>query len=303
MIDACLLGTGGMMPLPNRWLSALLIRCGGETILCDCGEGTQISWKYTGWGFRDVGTIALSHLHADHVAGLPGILFMVAHAGRTEPLTILGPVGTAATVADLRAIVPRLPYPVEICELRDGDAVGVSGGLQLSALAVRHRITCLAYRFDRPRAPRFDVERARALGVPVTTWSYLQRGQPVEVAGRLIQPEEVMGPTRRGLSLAYVTDTRPTPALPGFVAGSDLLVCEGMYGDPEQLERAVERGHMIFEEAARIAADAGARRLWLTHFSPALTDPAAFLPLARAIFPPTELGQPHRTVTLSFDEE
>ena len=303
MIDACLLGTGGMMPLPNRWLSSLLIRCAGETVLCDCGEGTQISWKYTGWGFRDVGTIALSHLHADHVAGLPGVLFMIAHSGRTEPVVILGPAGTAATVADLRSIVPRLPYPVEIHELRDGDEIGVSGGLRLSALAVRHRIPCFAFRFHRFRAARFEVERARELGVPVTSWSYLQRGQTVELGGRLIHPEEVMGQPRRGLTLAYVTDTRPTPELPGFVSEADLLVCEGMYGDPEQLDRAVERGHMVFEEAARIAAEARARRLWLTHFSPALHDPAKYLPLARAIFPPTELGHPHRTLTLPFDEE
>lgn len=303
MIDACLLGTGGMMPLPHRWLSALLIRCEGETILCDCGEGTQISWKYTGWGFRDVGMIALSHLHADHVAGLPGVLFMIAHAGRTEPLVIVGPAGTAATVADLRSIVPRLPYPVEIQEIGDGDEIAASGGLRLSALAVRHRVPCLAFRFQRSRAARFDVDRARALGVPVTSWSYLQRGQSVEVGERLIRPEAVMGPPRRGLTLAYVTDTRPTSALPGFVADADLLVCEGMYGDPGALDRAVERGHMIFEEAAQIAAEARARRLWLTHFSPALTDPAAYLPLARAIFPATELGHPHRTATLSFDEE
>lgn len=300
MIDVCLLGNGGMMPLPNRWLSSLLLRCDGAITLCDCGEGTQISWKSTGWGFRDLATIALSHVHADHVAGLPGILFMVAHAGRTEPVTILGPRGTAATVAGLRTIVPHLPYPVEIVELSGGEELLLPGGIQLRALPLKHRIPCLAYTFHRPRSPRFDVERARRLGVPIGLWSHLQRGETVEFDGRRIGPEAVMGAARRGLTVAYVTDTRPVPALPEFVRDADLLVCEGMYGDPLDLERAIERGHMIFEEAARLAADAGVCRLWLTHFSPALTEPEVYLPVARMIFPNTELGKPQHTVTLAF---
>lgn len=303
MIDVCLLGTGGMMPLPRRWLSSLLVRCDGAVILCDCGEGTQISWKYTGWGFREVGAIVLSHLHADHVAGLPGILFMIAHAGRTEPLRIVGPPGTGIVVAALRIIAPRLPYPVEIDEIEGGAQLEMPGGLTLRSLAVEHRVPCLSYTFHRARAPRFEVERARALGVPVTSWSHLQRGQTIEVDGRTVRPEEVMGPPRPGLTVAYVTDTRPTPELPDFVHGADLLVCEGMYGEPADQERAIERGHMIFQESADIAAAGQVDRLWLTHFSPALTDPAAYLPLAREIFPNTELGQPHRTVTLSFKED
>lgn len=303
MIDACLLGTGGMMPLPHRWLSALLLRCEGDVILCDCGEGTQISWKHTGWGFREVSAIALSHFHADHVAGLPGILFMVAHAGRTEPLTIFGPPGALRIVTALRAIVPKLPYPVEVRELEGGEEVRLASGLLLRALPVEHRVPCLAYSFHRPRAPRFDVERARALGIPMTAWSRLQRGESVQVNGERYGPEAVLGEPRRGLSVAYVTDTRPTPALPEFVRGADLLVCEGMYGSPDERDRAIERGHMIFEEAAAIAADAGVRRLWLTHFSPALTDPSEYLPLARAIFPNTEIGRPHRTLTLAFTDD
>ncbi|MDI3340665.1 MAG: ribonuclease Z [Sphaerobacter sp.] len=303
MIDVCLLGTGGMMPLPNRWLSALLLRCEGHIILCDCGEGTQISWRLTNWGFRDTGTIVLSHLHADHVAGLPGVLYTLAYAERADPVTIYGPAGTAAVVAAMRVIVPHLPFPVAVRELAGGETVDLPAGLQLRALAVAHRVPCLAYTFHRPRAPRFDADRARALGVPVTLWSRLQSGETVEVEGRAIPPEAVLGPPRRGLTVAFVTDTRPTPELPDFVRDADLLVCEGMYGDPEMRDRAIERGHMIFQEAAAIAAAANVGRLWLTHFSPALTDPGAYLPLAQEIFPRAEIGRAHRTLTLAFPEE
>ena len=302
MIDACLLGIGGFMPLPGRWLSALLLRSGRDVVLCDCGEGTQISWKETNWGFRDVATIVLSHLHADHVAGLPGILFMLSHAERTEPVTIYGPPYTELVVRGLRSIVPRLRFPLEIVEWQGGESTVLPGGLELRSLAVEHAIPCLSYSFTRSRAPRFAVERARELGVPVTLWSYLQRGETVDVEGRLVRPEEVLGAPRRGLKLTYVTDTQPTPALPGFAADSDLLVCEGMYGSPDHEERALERGHMTFQDAARIAHEAGARRLWLTHISPLVSDPYAYLPLARAIFPAAELGQPHQTLTLRYEE-
>ena len=303
MIDVCLLGTGGMMPLPERWLSALLLRCEGHVVLCDCGEGTQISWRYTNWGFRDLDTIALTHLHADHVAGLPGVLFSLAFADRTEPVTIFGPPGTRAAVNGLRVVVPALPFAVEVIEIEGKSEHRLPGGLVMRALPVEHRIPCLAYTFVRPRAPRFEARRAQELGVPVELWSRLQRGEPVEVGGRVVDPEAVLGPPRRGVKVAFVTDTRPTPELPEFVRDADLLVCEGMYGDPAELPRAVERGHMVFHEAAKLAADAGVRNLWLTHFSPALQDPEKWLPLAREVFPNAELGQPHRTVTLRYPED
>jgi len=303
MVDVCLLGTGGMMPLPERWLSALLVRCEGHTVLIDCGEGTQISWRYTGWSFRDLDTILLTHLHADHVAGLPGILFSLAFAEREEPVRIVGPRGTARVVAALRSIVPVLPFTVEVVELDGVAELVLPGNLTLRSLPVAHRVPCLAYTLHRPRSRRFLPERAQELGVPVQWWRQLQHGEPVVIAGRVVRPDDVLGPPRRGITVAFVTDTRPTPELPAFVDGADLLVCEGMYGDPALLPRAVERGHMLFHEAAELARAAGVQRLWLTHFSPSLTDPATWLPLARAVFPATEIGPVHRTVTLRFPEE
>jgi ribonuclease Z len=300
MVDVCLLGTAGMMPLPDRWLSALLVRCEGHVVLLDCGEGTQISWRYTGWSFRDLDAIVFTHLHADHVAGLPGILYALAFADRQEPVRIIGPVGTAQVVAALRSIVPTLPFPVETLELSGTSELELPGGLLLRALPVTHRIPCFAYTLHRPRGRRFDPQRAQALGIPMTLWHRLQRGETVEFAGQLLTPDLVLGPPRRGITVAFVTDTRPTPELPGFVAGADLLVCEGMYGDTALLPRAIERGHMLMQEAAELARAASVERLWLTHFSPSLTDPEAWLPAIRAIFPASEIGPVHQTVTLRY---
>jgi ribonuclease Z len=302
VLDIALVGSGGTVPLPGRWLSALLVRVGPELLLFDCGEGTQISMRRLGWGFKALGAICLSHLHADHVAGLPGLLLTIGNAGRTEPLHVLGPLGTGATVAALRTIAPRLPYPVVVRELGDGDRLAW-GNVQLAALAMDHAIPCLAYRLDLPRARRFDADRAERLGVPVPLWKRLQRGESVSWDGQQAAPEDVLGPERAGLRLAYVTDTRPTPGLPSFVRGADLLVCEGTYGDPADAANAIENKHMLFSEAAEVARAADVARLWLTHFSAKLTDPAAYLANATAVFEATTIGHDHLTTSLRFLDE
>jgi ribonuclease Z len=304
MIDLLLIGTGGMLPLPNRWLSSLLVRCGGDLILFDCGEGTQIPWRRFGWGFRRLAAICFSHTHADHVAGLPGLLHSLANAGRTEPVAIVGPVGTASVVAGLRVIAPVLPYEVRVQELASGERFVLPGGLRGSVLAGEHGLPCLAYRADLDRARRFDPERARLRGVPLPLWRTLQRGQAVTWAGEgSATPDDVLGPPRAGLSIAYVTDTRPVAGLPAFLRGVDLLVCEGTYGDSADLPKAIERGHMTFREAATLAREAEVGALWLTHFSPALEDPPVYLPEATAVFPATTIGRSGLTTTLSFSDE
>jgi ribonuclease Z len=301
MLDVALVGSGGTVPLPGRWLSALLVRLGPDLLLFDCGEGTQISMRQLGWGFKALATICLSHRHADHVAGLPGLLLAVANAGRAEPLTVYGPPGTAATVAALRSVAPYLPFAVQVGELRGGDAAPL-GSASLACLELDHGVPCLGYRLDVPRGPRFDPERARGLGVPLPLWKRLQQGEPVVWDTGRAEPTEVLGPARRGLRIAYVTDTRPTAELPAFVAGADLLVCEGTYGDPADADNALANRHMLFSEAAEIARAAGAARLWLTHFSAKLTEPGRFLPHATAVFPETVIGHDHLSTTLAFDE-
>lgn len=305
MIDVALLGTGGTLPLPDRFLSAVLLRCGGQLILIDCGEGTQVSLRKLGWGLKDVGTILLTHFHADHVAGLPGLLLTIGNSGRTreEPLTVAGPRGVQRVVESLRVIAPHLPYPVRYREMNgdSADALMV-GPLHVTTCPADHDIPCLAYRLSLSRAPAFQPERAKALGLPVTLWKLLQRGETVEHDGRRIRPEEVLGPPRPGLSFAFVTDSRPTRALVEFCTDADLLVCEATYGDPADRPKAIENKHMTFGEAATLAAAARARQLWLTHFSPALPNPDYFRREAEAVFPGVVIGREHLTTTLAYTD-
>ena len=301
MLDVYLLGEGGTLPLPGRWLSSALVRHEGRLLLFDCGEGTQIPLRAAGWGLRAVDAVFLSHYHADHVGGLPGLLLTLGNAERREPLALYGPPGLAAVVAGLRTIAPQLPYTVACHEL-DGGATFAVGGLHARCLPVEHSLPCLSYTLERPRGRRFEPDRARGLGLPPPLWGRLQRGETVTWEGRPVVPDAVLGPPRAGLKLAFVTDTRPTVPLPAFVAGAQLLICEGMYGAAEDLPRALENRHMLFAEAAAIARDGNVETLWLTHFSPLLADPAAYLPAARAIFPNTHLGATGLTTTLRFPD-
>jgi ribonuclease Z len=306
MLDVCLLGTGGMQPLPGRRLSATLVRFGGRLILLDCGEGTQVGVREAGWGWRSLSAILLSHMHADHVLGLPGLLLTLAHSekGSDEPLTIYGPEPLLPVLKALMLFSPRLPFPVQAVVLQGGESFAIDGvpGLEVSCAPLAHEITCLAYALSVPRAPRFDPDRARTLGVPQTDWRRLQRGESIAFDGHTVTPEDVLGPPRRGLRVVLATDTRPTPTLAPFVAGADLLIADAMYGDEADKPKRWEAQHLTFADAATIARDGDARRLWLTHFSPALADPLAYLDRATAIFPATTLGRDGLTTTLTFEE-
>lgn len=302
MLDICMLGTCGMMPLPGRWLSCALVRSGATLTLFDCGEGTQVPWKTLGWGFRQLGAICLTHMHADHVAGLPGVLFMVGHAGRTEPLDIYGPPGTSYVVEGLRRIAAQLPYPIEIHEMRGGEQFNLPGELHGSCAVAAHGIPCLAYRVELARKPSFQVEQAQALGLPVQLWSRLQHGETLTYNGQTITPAEVLGPPRRGISLAFITDTRPTEALSTFAHDVDLLICESMYDDPQDLPLAHAHAHMLAEESASIALSAKAHSLLLTHFSPKISDTSMAERAARKVFPNTRCAKDGMVVTLGYQD-
>jgi ribonuclease Z len=302
MIDICMLGTCGMMPLPGRWLSCALLRCGSTLTLFDCGEGTQIPWKTLGWGFRRLGAICFSHMHADHVAGLPGVLFMVAHAGRTAALDIYGPLGTAYVVEGLRRIAAKLPFPVQVHEMSGGEQFELPGGLQGSCAAAQHGVPCLAYRLRLERRPAFQVEQARMLGLPVQLWSRLQHGEALDYNGRTITPQQVLGPARRGISLAYITDTRPTNVLSEFAHDVDLLICESSYDDPEDLPLAHANAHMLASEAAGMAKAADAHALLLTHFSPKINDTSGAERMAQQVFAHARAARDGMVVTLEYED-
>ena len=309
MLDFCLLGTGGMQPMPGRRLSAGLVRVGSSTVLLDCGEGTQVAVREAGWGLRNIRAILLTHLHADHVLGLPGLLLTLANTerGEDEPLLICGPEPLVPVLQGLLVAVPNLPFPVEVGVLTSGDTFSLPEmeQLQISCVEVDHEITCLAYALHVPRTPRFDPDRARALGVPLPLWRRLQQGETVTVDNRTITPAEVLGAERRGIRIVFATDTRPAPALTRFVAaygGADLLIADGMYGDDADKPRKWKVQHMSFAEAAATARDGGARRLILTHFSPALTQPRQYLDRATAVFPHSEVGEDLMKLTLRFED-
>ncbi len=305
MIDVGLLGTGGTLPLPERFLSSVLVRCGGQLILIDCGEGTQVSLRKLGWGLKDIGTILITHFHADHVSGLPGLLLTVGNSGRgrDEPLTVVGPPGVRRVVESLRVIAPHLPYPIRYREMTGDSADRLTvGPLQVTCCPADHDIACLAFRLSLSRAPAFQPDRAKALGLPVTLWKLLQRGETVEHEGRTIQPDEVLGPARPGLSLGFVTDSRPTRTIVEFMTDVDLLISEATYGDPDDRPKAIENKHMTFAEAATMGAAARARQLWFTHFSPALPNPDYFRREAESIFSNVVIGHEHLATTLAFPD-
>jgi ribonuclease Z len=229
-------------------------------------------------------------------------LHTVANTGRTEPITIFGPAGLAAVVQGLRVIAPHLPFPVEVRELESGDTFPLPEGIRGSCVAGEHALPVLAYRLDLTRQRRFLAERARSLGIPTSLWRNLQNGQPVTVDDRIIEPDEVMGPPRPGISMAYVTDTRPTPAIADLITGVTLLACEGTYGDDAHGEKAVRNQHMTFREAATLARDAGVQQLWITHFSPGVDNPHAFTGNALEVFPGAIIGHDGMTTSLAFPE-
>ena len=299
MMDVCLLGCGGMMPLPGRYLTSLYVRTDGRAVLIDCGEGTQSAMREAEKRFKPIESVLITHFHADHVSGLPGLFLTLGNEGRTEPLTVYGPAGLKRVISAFRVIVPELPYEIVCEELPPDGAEFETAGMSVRAFPADHGMPCVGYALSLARAGRFDPARATAKGIPVRLWSRLQSG---ERAGGF-EPSDVLGPSRRGLKILYATDTRPVPAILEYGADADLMVLEGMFGEAEKAERAVKTHHMTMREAASLASRARARRLWLTHFSPANPHPEEFLEEIQSVFPETTLGEAGLQTTLRFDEE
>lgn len=303
MIDVCLLGTGGMMPLPQRALTSLMVRYNGTSILIDCGEGTQIAVKKCGWSFKPIDVICFTHFHADHISGLPGLLLTLGNAERTEPLLLIGPKRLEKVVNALRTIAPELPFPIEFHELQDTEESIFINGLRIHAFRVNHNVTCYGYSIELNRAGKFDLEKARKNQVPIPCWSPLQKQGTFVYEGISYTQEMVLGPERKGLKLTYCTDTRPTESIVTNARESDLFICEGMYGEDGKEVKAREYKHMTMYEAAELARQAQVQELWLTHYSPSLVHPEQFEAKVRKIFPNTVISKDGRVCELMFDEE
>lgn len=303
MLDICLLGTGGMMPLPYRWLTSMMARYNGQSILIDCGEGTQIALKEKGWSPNPIDVICFTHFHADHISGLPGMLLTMGNAERTEPLLLVGPKGLSRVVASLRVIAPELPFVIDCLELGEAEHTIRLDGFRIEAFRVNHNVPCYGYSIIIDRIGKFQVDKAVELGIEKKYWSRLQRGETIETKEMTLVPEMVIGPARKGLKVTYCTDTRPTEGIVKQAEGADLFICEGMYGEPEKKAKAKENKHMTFYEAAELAKRAQVKKLWLTHYSPSLNRPEEYLPATKKIFQETEVCRDGKTVELVFEDE
>ena len=302
MLDVALLGTGGMMPLPDRFLTSMLLRLNGKMLLLDCGEGTQVTMKSLGWGFKGIDVICITHYHADHISGLPGLLLTIGNSDRTEPITIVGPKGLTRVYEGLRIICPELPFKVILKEVEPGESFKISE-FDVSTCKLNHKIACIGYSFVVHRKGRFNVDKALALGLPKQLWSVIQKNGSAEYEGRLYTSDMVLGSDRKGIKVTYATDSRPVDELAKFAENSDLFICEGMYGEKEKINKAREYKHMLFSEAAAIAKQANVKELWLTHFSPAMPFPMNFIKNATSVFENTVLGTDRKTTTLLFEDE
>ncbi|NLV87928.1 MAG: ribonuclease Z [Tissierellia bacterium] len=307
MIDITLLGTGGGMPMVNRFLSSTLLSFKGRKILLDCGEGTQVAMRKYKTGFKSIDIICITHFHGDHIFGLPGLLSTMGNSDRTEPVTIIGPYGLKKVLSGLLLSLAYLPYDIYIIE-KPNKPLGIrarkacleieeiddpndfNGDIIMRSLELDHSCHCLGYSFYIKRMPKFLPEKAELNGVPKEIWKVLQRGETIDFNGKEYSPNMVLGEERRGIKLSYITDTRPIDAIIDFVSDSDLFICEGTYGDNEDLEKAIKNKHMTFEEAAKLALKAKVNELLLTHFSPSIDEPEIFRQNAIKIFPNTTIG-------------
>lgn len=289
------------MPLPYRWLTAMMTRFNGSSLLIDCGEGTQIAIKEKGWSFKPIDVICFTHYHGDHISGLPGLLLTMGNAERREPLTMIGPKGLEYVVNSLRVIAPELPFPIRFIEIEGAEQTFELEGYRLKAFRVNHNIQCYGYTLEIDRAGKFDPERALSQDIPQKYWRPLQKGERIEADGKLLTPDMVLGPARKGIKVTYTTDTRPTKSIVENAANSDLFICEGMYGEKEKAAKAVEYKHMTFYEAAKLAKDAQVKELWLTHYSPSMTRAEIYMDEVQKIFPAAKAGKDKMSVEMRFE--
>lgn len=304
MVDLTLLGTGGGMPMPNRFLSALLISYKGRKILVDCGEGTQVSMRMCNSGFKTIDVICITHIHGDHIVGLPGLLGTIGNSGREEELTIIGPNGITDVVNKLRVIVPYLPYEINIIENPKEDVHlcnnHIKSNIIISTMEVDHSTPCLGYSFYIRRKPKFDVEKAILNNVPKVLWKKLQEGNNANYEGIIYEADLVKGDERRGIKISVITDSRPTNEMVEFIKESDYFICEGTYAVDEDLPKAIKNKHMTFKEAASLAKISNVNTLLLTHFSTAINDPLNYENNAKTVFENSIIGYDRYSATLNF---
>ena len=303
MVDILLLGCGGGMPMPGRFLSASLLMYKGRKILIDCGEGTQVSMRMGNAGFKTIDVICISHIHGDHIVGLPGLLGTIGNSGRVEKITIIGPEGIKKAVNGLRTIVEWLPYEIDIIENPKESIDIMNEEVKVSFFEADHSAPCLGYSFYIKRTPKFDLDSAMKNNVPKNLWNILQKkSESVEVDGVIYERNMVMGEERKGIKISFITDSRPSIEIPSFIDNSDLFICEGTYGSDDDIEKAVKNKHMTFREAAQLACKGNVKNMILTHFGTAMSDPVLYENNAKEVFKDTIIGYDRLKFSMDFDK-
>lgn len=310
-LEAFVLGCGGSMPLPHRHLTSLLLRREGESFLFDCGEGTQVSLRRLNLRWKGISAIFISHTHADHVTGLPGILMLSSQVERDEPLYVIGPPKIKEYVeSSRRSLEMHINYPIIVQEIEDPSRPQVvfeGEGYKVRAFPLLHTRPCVGYAFMEEERPGvFHPETAEALGIPRgPLWGKLQKGENIQLEdSSLIRPEQVLGPARKGRKVSFVTDTLPVESIIKEIRDSDYLFCEGMFEDAH-VQAAKEKKHMTARQAGSLARRAGGiKNLGLFHFSPRYTD-RELIPLleqAQEEFPESFLTRDRYQCTIPYEE-
>lgn len=305
MIDLTLLGCGGNVPMPNRFLSSLFINYKGRKMLIDCGEGTQVAMKKYNCGFKTIDLILITHLHGDHIIGLIGLLQTMGNSGKTDDLTIVGPVGITDAMNAIKVLVEYLPYRVYVIENpkeKFSLEHDILKDIDISTIDLEHSTECIGYSLYFKRKAKFDRQKAMSNEVPQILWKKLQEQDTVIYNDKTYYSSMVLGDERKGIKLSFITDTRPTFEIPQFIYGSDLFICEGMYGDDLDISKAVKNKHMTFREAASLANAGNVDKLLLTHFSPSIEEPKDFAHNATNLFKDTTIGEDGLTLSLSYKD-
>lgn len=304
MVNLTLLGCGGNVPLPNRFLSSLFMNFNGRKILVDCGEGTQVSMKMKGCGFKDIDLICITHTHGDHIIGLIGLLSTMGNSERKKPVTIVGPVGIKEAMDAIQVLI-TLPYKLNIIENPEGRFSLVDpilSDLSIETIELEHSTECIGYNFYFARHPKFNVEKAQQNNVPRKYWNMLQKGMTIMDEDVNYTPDMVLGDDRKGIKISMITDTRPLDTIPEFIYDADLFICEAMYGDEMDISKAIKNKHMLFREAASLAVMGNAKQLLLTHFSPSIEDPNVFENNAKSVFENTIIGYDRFSTQIKYPE-
>ena len=305
-LEAFILGCGGMMPLPNRHLTSVLLRREGELFLFDCGEGTQVSLRRLNLRWKKISVIFISHTHADHVTGIPGLLMLSSQVDRDDPLYIIGPPRIAEYIESNRRVLDMyINYEIIVQEITAPGIVYKGEGFHVRCFPLSHTKPCYGYTLEEDMRPgEFFPQKAQDLNIPMgKLWGKLQKGETVKTDdGRIIKPADVMGCARMGRKFSFVTDSLAFPEISTHVIGSDLFICEGMFSG-NLAEDAHAKKHMTAVEAANIAAASpGVKKLALIHYSPRYTEHELkqVLAEAKAVFPETVLTRDRMVFPIEY---